>query len=285
MERKSAGTQAALIGLLGTLLASCSGCFGAALSAVVAVYAVGREQQHVALAAPESRQVLSINTGDIFISRQEAAALDPETYFVDLDRGLAIRRPASDWNQLEEMTLGEQITELGGQCLSLCDQPVYRIRYGQPIEIQSDRQVLVNGRPISEQRLNILEQLYGPPPWTVPYYSQVIVNVFERSATEQAGLHKLPDLVLLITAFSNMRVNRLIAEEGSDFVVLQTSGTYENVRLAGEPATFTLEDWILLAEAENAYYSVEIAYTPQSGQSLQVWDDLQAYMDSFRVIR
>ena len=54
--------------------------------------------------------------------------------------------------------------------------------------------------------------------------------------------------------------------------------------MAGETATFTLETWLLITEVEDAYYTVEIAYTPQSGQSVQVWDDLQVYMDSFRVI-
>ena len=285
MEHKSATVQAALIGLIGTILTSCSGCFGAVLSAAVTLYSVQQEQQRVALAAPEGRQVLSINTGNIIISRQEAATLDPQTYFVDLDRGLAIRRPLPGWNRLEDMRLSEQMAEVGGQCLVLCDKRVYRIRYGEPIEIQSDRQTRVNGRPIPEDRLDILEQLYGPPPWTAPYYSQVTISIFERPATEQVGFHKLPDLVLLVTAFSGLRVNRLIAEEGSNFVVLQTSGTYENVRMAGQPATFTLEDWVLLAEGKDAYYAVEIAYTPQSGQSLQVWDDLQTYMDSFRVIQ
>lgn len=285
MEQKSAGVQAALIGLIGAILTSCGGCFGAALSAAVTLYSLEREQQHVALAAPESQQVLSINTGNIFVSRQEAAALDPETYFVDLDRGLAIQRPLPGWNQMEELTLGEQIAEAGGQCLSLCDQRVYRVCYGQPIEIQSDQKTLVNGQPLSEDKLDALERLFGPPPWTAPYYSQVTISVYERPAAEQVRLYKLPDLVLLVTAFSSMRVNRLIAEEGSNFVVLQMSGTYENVRMAGEPATFTLEDWVLLAEAEDAYYAVEIAYTPQSGQSLQVWDDLQTYINSFRIVR
>lgn len=186
---------------------------------------------------------------------------------------------------MEALTIGEQMAEVGGQCLVLCDQPVYRTRYGQPIEIQSDRQTRVNGQSLPEERLDVLEQLYGAPPWTVPYYSQVTINIFERSATAQMGFDSLPDLALLATVASNLRVNRLIAEEGANFAVLQTSGTYENVRIDGEPATFTLEDWILLAEAEDAYYTVEIAYTPQSGQSLQVWDDLQAYMDSFRVIQ
>lgn len=93
MEQKSATVQAATIGLIGAILTSCSGCFGAVLSAAVTFYSVQREQQQVALAAPEGRQVLSINPGNIFVSRQEAAALDPETHFVDLNRGLAIRRP------------------------------------------------------------------------------------------------------------------------------------------------------------------------------------------------
>lgn len=282
---KSGGVKVALIGLIGTILTACSGCFGAVLSAAVTIYSLEREQQRVALSAPGGEQVLRINTGSIFISRQQAATLDPEVYLVDLTHGLVIRRPLPGWNEIEELTVGEQMAELGGQCFSLCDQRVYRIRYGQPIEIQSDPQTRINGQPLTEERLKVLEQLYGPPPWTSPYYSQVTFNIYGRSAAEQVRLHKLPDLVLLLTAFSSMRVNRLIAEEGSNFAVLQTSGTYENIRVAGEPATFTLEDWVLLAEAEDAYYVVEIAYTPQSGQSLQVWDDLQVYMNSFRVIQ
>lgn len=40
LEQKSATVQAALIGLIGTILTSCSGCFGAVLSAAVTVYSV-----------------------------------------------------------------------------------------------------------------------------------------------------------------------------------------------------------------------------------------------------
>ena len=68
-------------------------------------------------------------------------------------------------------------------------------------------------------------------------------------------------------------------------MVVQSSGTYEQVRMEGEEATLTLETWLLVTETETAYYTVEISYTPQSGHSVQVWDDLQTYMDSFRVIQ
>jgi hypothetical protein len=90
--------------------------------------------------------------------------------------------------------------------------------------------------------------------------------------------------LLLTATFSSARFNRLVAEEGSDFMLLQSSTTYEHVRMAGQMATFTIETWLLLAETEDAYYIVEISFTPQSGQPLQVWADLQTYMDSFRVV-
>ena len=137
----------------------------------------------------------------------------------------------------------------------------------------------------SPEWLAALEQLYGPPPWTTSYYSQVIVNVFDKSVEEQVHIKGLPDLVLMTMHFSAARVNRLIAEEGSDFVVTQSSATYDRIRLEGQMTSFTLESWLLFAEGKNAYYVVEISYAPQSGQSLQVWEDLQTYMDSFRGVQ
>jgi hypothetical protein len=47
----------------------------------------------------------------------------------------------------------------------------------------------------------------------------------------------------------------------------------------------TIDDWLLFAETDTAFYTVEIRYTPQSGQPIQVWDDLQLYIDQFRVIQ
>lgn len=286
-KKKPAATRVAVIGLIGTVLTVCSGLAGAIVSGTLTIYQVERQIQQVALAPPGGERALTIDTEGISISRQQAAALDPESYFVDLDHGLAIHRPLTGWSELEELTVAEQLTEAGAITLTpqVSEQPVYRIRYGEPIEIQSDRQTLVNGQSVPEHRLDALEQLYGPPPWTQPYYSQVVVNVFEKSVIKELGIKNLADLLFLSVQFSGGQINHLIAEEGSDFMMVQASATYENVRMAGETATFTLETWLLIAEAEDAYYTVEIAYTPQSGQSVQVWDDLQVYMDSFRVIQ
>lgn len=283
--KSSTAMQAALIGLIGTVVTVCSGLAGAAISGAVTVYQVERNRQNVALAAPESTQALNINTGGIVISRQQAAALDPERYFADLDHRVAFLRPLPGWSALEELTMEEQLAEDGAQCFGLCDQPVYRIRYGDPVEVQSDPQTMINGKPIPEDWIAALEKVYGPPPWTLSHYSQLVVNVFERSELEEMNVRGLPDVVLMTTHFSAARINRLIAEENSGFAITQSSVTYEPVRLDGEETAFALESWLLFAEGKEAYYVVEIAYAPQSGQSLQVWEDLQTYMDSFRVVQ
>jgi len=177
------------------------------------------------------------------------------------------------------------LAEQNVTCVSVCDQPVHRIRYGEPIEIESDRATTVNGHLIPEELLKANEFLYGPPPWKLPYYSQVILNVFEKSQVEPLRIHTLPDMILLMTRLTSGRVNRVVARADSHFAIVQLSGTYAGIRVSGVPATMTVDTWLLFAEADNAFYTVEISYTPQSGQPLQVWDDLQLYIDQFRVIQ
>lgn len=284
-EHKSIGLTTALIGLVGTILAACGGISGALVTSAVTVFQVQRQNQQVALPASGGGETLSVDTGSIFITRQKAAALDPATYYVNLDQAFVLHRPLPGWDHMEEMTVQDQLAEDNVTCLVVCDQPVFRIRYGEPIEIESDRQTTVNGHLIPEELLKLNEMLYGPPPWKLPYYSQMILNVFEKSEVQALGIHTLPDMILLMTRYSSGRVNRVIAQVDSHFAIVQLSSTYEGIRVGGEPATMTIDNWLLFAEADTAFYTVEIRYTPQSGQPLQVWDDLQLYIDQFRVIQ
>lgn len=284
-EHKSIGLTTALIGLVGTILAACGGISGALVTSAVTVFQVQRQNQQVALPASGGGETLSVDTGSIFITRQKAAALDPATYYVNLDQAFVLHRPLPGWDDMEEMTVQDQLAEDNVTCLVVCDQPVFRIRYGEPIEIESDRQTTVNGHLIPDNLLNATEKLYGPPPWKLPYYSQMILNVFEKSEVQALGIHTLPDMILLMTRYSAGRVNRVIAQVDSHFAIVQLSSTYEGIRVGGDPATMTIDNWLLFAEADTAFYTVEIRYTPQSGQPLQVWDDLQLYIDQFRVIQ
>jgi hypothetical protein len=284
-QQKSPVFRTALIGLLGTVLTVCGGLGGALVTSAVTIYQVQRQDQKVALTAPGGGQTLRVDTGTIFITRPEAAGLDPDTYYVNLEQAFILHRPLPGWDALEEMTVQEQLVEDNVTCLVLCDQPVFRIRYGEPIEIESDRGTTVNGHLIPDEILNLIVRLYGPPPWKLPYYSQMVLNVFYKSEVQELGIHTLPDMILLMARFAAGRVNRVVAQEGSHFAIVQRSSTYEGIRLGGEAATMTIDNWLLFAEADNAFYTVEITYTPQSGQPIQVWDDLQMYIDQFRVIQ
>jgi len=284
-ERFSPAIQTALIGLIGTILAACGGIGGALVTSAVTVYQVQRQNQQVSLPASGGGETLSVDTGTIFITRQEAAALDPAPYYANLEQAFVLHRPMPGWSLLEEMTVQEQLAEDNFECKAVCDQPVFRIRYGEPVEIESDRETTVNGHLIPDELLNLSEMLYGPPPWKVPNYSQMILNVFDKSEVQKFGIQTLPDLILLMTRYSAGRVNRIVAQADSHFAIIQLSGTYEGISVAGEPVTMTIDTWFLFAEADNAFYTVEIRYTPLSGQSIQVWDDLQLYIDQFRVIQ
>ncbi|NLE46079.1 MAG: hypothetical protein GX620_15275 [Chloroflexi bacterium] len=284
---RSNAVRLAIIGLLGTLLTVCGGVGGALISGAVTVYQLERKMQQVSVDSAESEEALSIDTGGIFITRQEAAALDPAAYYVDLDRGLALYRPLRGWGDLEQLTLADQLAETGNVVSDdeLGGQVVYRMRYGDPIEVELDRQSTINGHPMGEDMVLALDALYGSAPWTVPYHTQIIVNVFDRDVESQLGIHNLPQAMLWTMRYSSSRLHRLIAPAASDFIVVQGASTFGDVRIDGRTRTIAVEDWFLFAETDESYFVVEIVYTPQSGQSLQVWDDLQAYMDSFRVIR
>jgi hypothetical protein len=284
-EPKTSIFPTALIGLIGTLLTTCGGISGALITSAVTIYQVNRQNQQVALPASAGGETLSVDTGNIFITRQQAAALDGSIYYANLDQAFVLHRPLPGWDAMEEMTVEEQLAEDNVTCVAVCEQRVYRISYGEPIEVESDLSTTVNGQPIPENMVTILETMYGSPPWKLPYYSQVIVNVFEKSQVQSLGIRNLPDLILLMTRYTSGRVNRLVSRQDSHFALVQLSGTYEHIRLAGEPVAMTVDSWLLFAEAEAAFYTVEIRYTPQSGQPLQVWDDLQLYVDQFRVIQ
>jgi hypothetical protein len=284
-DHKSTAVQTALIGLIGTILAACGGITAALVTSAVTVYQVQRQNQQVALPASQGEETLNVDMGTIFITRQKAAALDSTTYYANLEQAFVLPRPLPGWDAMEVMTVQEQLAEENVTCLAVCDQPVFRIRYGEPIEIESDRETTINGHSIPKEMLIMSETLYGPPPWKLPYFSQVILNVFEKSEVQKLDIHSLPDMILLMTRYSIGRINRVIAQTDSHFAIVQLSSTYAHIRVSGEPVSMTIDNWFLFAEVDNAFYTVEIRYTPQSGQPLQVWDDLQLYINQFRVIQ
>ncbi len=276
-KQKSQAMRAAVIGLIGTLLAACGGLGGAVISAVVTVYQVERQVQQVEIAPPGSDQPLRVDTRRIAISYEEAMGLDPDDYYVVPEHGFVLAQPREEWTGVEEMTYRDLFVERGSYMTGSTwdEQPVCRIRYGELVQVQYRDGSQVNGVPVDVEAMRLL---CGTD--TFQFSNEISVVAVDK---EVAG-YTLAEVALEWGAIYRGGANRIVANEGGDYILMQTSWQVEDVRVDGQDGDLSIERWALFAEGPQNYYVVEVVYLPQTGQPKQVWDDLQAYMNSFRVI-
>lgn len=285
-KKKSSNTlRKAIIGLVGTLLTVCGGVTGALLSAGVTIYQVERERQQVALAAPSDEQALTVDTRQIAIDQDAAAGLDPKEYRIDQDVGFVVAQPCAGWRP-ENLVYDDLFSDQGSLSplvlfysavgLSWNEQPLYRIRYEEPIQVQFQEGSKENGIVVDVEGLR---QLAGTD--TLSNYSQIIVLAVDK---EVAADYTLADIALGWGKSHLGGVNHIVANREGEYILMQATWRLEDVRIDGRETDLAIERWALFAEGPARYYVVELNYVPSPGQSLQVWEDLQAYMDSFRVI-
>ncbi len=277
-------TRVAIIGLVGTILTVCGGLVGALIGGVATIYKVQQEAQRLAIAAPQSDQPLSVNTRQIAISSSKAAKLEPSKYLVFQDLGFVMAQPPLGWNQGGQRTYYDLFLEHGMNLSPLIlfsnqikdawdDQPLRLIRYSEPVAVQFLQGSTENGAAVDPTQLEND---------TVTYYSQVIVLALDKAIAQQD--FTLYELALTWGSLHQGGVNNLVANPDSQYVFEQVSWELKGVRVDDRQADLTLQRWALFAEGPDCYYIVEVQYVPVAGQSMQVWDDLQAYLDAFRVI-
>jgi hypothetical protein len=278
----------AVIGLVGTLLTVCGGLTGALLTAGFTIYQVEREAQQVALAAPGSDQALTVDTREIAIDRSAAARLGSD-YVVDTDVGFVMAQPRPGWNRIEEMTFHDLIFDKAAisplvYFFVLADtawdeQPMRRIRYAESVEIQYQESSTENGIPVN------LEALRGAAGGdTLTHYSQITILAVDKQVAHDVTLAQIA-LTWGPDPLYGGGTNRIIAHRDSQYILMQATSTVKDARINGQEADLSIERWALFAEGPQHYYVVELNYVPASGQSLQVWKDLQAYLGEFRVIQ
>jgi hypothetical protein len=277
-EQKPQALQVAVIGLVGTVLTVCGGLTGAAVSGAATICEIERQVQQVALAPPGGAQTLTVDTRQIAISHEEAQGLDAGEYYVTPDPGFVLARPRTGWSQVEVMTYRDLFVERGAWTGSAWDeQPVHRIRYGEPVQVQYHEGTVENGVPVA---VEALRSLLGSD--TFQRSNEITVLSIDK---RMAAHYTLASVALEWGMIHRGGVNRIVASEGSEYILMQSSWQLQKVRVDGQDADLSMERWALFAKGPEAYFVVEVNYLPQTGQPMQVWEDLQAYMHSFRVIR
>jgi hypothetical protein len=276
--------RAAIIGLVGTILTVCGGLSGALIGGITTIYKIEREAHQIAIAAPQSDQPLTVDTYKIAISSTEAAKLDPSKYLVFQDLGFVIAQPAIGWNDGGQMTYQDLFLEQGTNLSPLIlfytwikdawdDQPVRQIRYTDPVMVQFLEGSTENGVPVDPTKLEND---------TIAFYSRITTLALSKAVV--GNDFSLYGLALAWGSLHQGGVNELIANPNSQYVFEQVSWELKGVGVGGRKADLTLQRWALFAESSERYYIVEVQYVHGTGQSTQVWDDLQAYMNAFRVI-
>jgi hypothetical protein len=284
-KRQRSARQVAIIGLIGTVLAVCGGISGALIGGVTTIYKIEREAQQLGIAAPQSDLPLTVDTYQININSSEAARLDPSKYQVFPDLGFITAQPNNGWTDGGNMRFQDLFMEEATNLSPLIlfynwvkedwdDEPVHQFRYSQPVMVQFVQGSTENGIQVDPTMLDAD---------TIAFYSQITTLALSK---ETAG----PDFNLygLALAWGGLHqggVNELIANPNSQYVFEQVSWQLKGVRVAGQTTDLALQRWALFAENSENYYIVEVQFVPSSTQPRQVWDDLQAYLNAFRVIQ
>jgi len=195
-----------------------------------------------------------------------------------------LAQPRAGWGPIEEMTYADLFSEEGSALsplilfyskvgLSWDKQPVYRLRYQQPIQVQYVEGSRENGIAID------VAQLHSDK---AAYYSQITILAIEKDVAQG---YTLADIALTWGTFHWKAVNHIIANRDSDYILMQTTWRLEDVRVEGKETDLVIERWALCAEGPQYDYLVEVNFVPQPDGYQQVWDDLQYYAGSFRVIK
>jgi len=283
-KQQKSSRQAAIIGLVGTFLTVCGGVSGALIGGVATIYKIEREAQQMAITAPQGDRSLTVDTHLITIDSSEALKLDPSKYLVFQDLGFVLAQPGTGWSDGGQMTYWDLFLEEGTNLSPLIlfsnwikdtwdEQPVRQLRYTEPVMVQFIDGSTENGYQVDPAML-IND--------TIAFYSQITTLALSKAVVGQYFTHY--GLALSWGGLHAGGVNELIANPDSQYIFEQVSWELKGVRVDGQKADLTLQRWALFAENPENYYIVEVQYVPATGQSIQVWDDLQAYMDAFRVI-
>lgn len=115
------------------------------------------------------------------------------------------------------------------------------------------------------------------------FQDEFMVTVFDKRKLMEAPIKvTLPSLFVTLTSAMGLFTDKLVADEQSILGGVDLS--LQNVKIDQKIGDFAVERWMLLTENKEAFFLVEIAYSPQTQEPLKVWEDLRDMMTSFRAL-
>ncbi len=257
---------------------------------------------------------LSVKTSQLQAEPERITKLDPQQYFIDSMRGFSFEKPNRQrWSQpklllgldamlqaknllltsemREAMAAGLAVHPMGEM---LNDVEVLRLVSGDSLLIEVtdqtsnelidaiiDRMQKSAAAPLSESDLAAFRrQNIGFE--RITFSNEFMVSVYDKTKPQGAPIKpSLPNFFMMLTSAMGLAVDRLVADEQT--ILAGISLTLHQVKINGQLKDLRIDRWMLVTESQDHFYLVEIAYSPQTTGSIQIWEELRALMDSFRV--
>lgn len=262
-------------------------------------------------------KTLSIKTSKLYSPPEQIAGLDPQRYHVDSMRGFSFEFPSEKtWSKPKLISGIDAVLEAKGTLLTpeLMEQMARTLaihpmgpmlREVEMIRVISEDSIRIEitdetsnelidmilarvngeaqreGAELSNQELdNLRRQLVGFE--RITFSNEFTVSIYDKNKLKDVPIKlSLPKFYSVIS--SGLDINSLVAEKES--ILATVSVSLEHVKINENIKDLRIDRWILLAENQETFFMVEIAYSPQTAESIQIWEELRALMDSFHVIK
>jgi hypothetical protein len=257
---------------------------------------------------------LSVKTSQLQAEPEKITRLDPDRYFVDSMHGFSFEQPNRQrWSKpkllvgldailkAKNMLLTSEMSEAMAAGLAmhpmgemLNDVEVLRIISGDSIRVeitdQTSNELIdaiiekiqkAEGTTLSESDLaTARRQAIGFE--RISFSNEFTVSVYDKAKLKNVPINpSLPNFFMTLASAMGLAFDHLVADENS--ILAGISLTLHQVRLNDQLSDLRIDRWMLVTENAEKYYLVEIAYSPQTTGSIQVWEELRALMDSFHV--
>jgi hypothetical protein len=212
-----------------------------------------------------------------------------DDYYVDEPRGFAYRLPQGQWGPVQRFTGQQEFLKAKGVVVrGVSESAPTSTPFGDMIQhphitrFASERTLSVRFRPTA---------VFETPLGTVPIgqsalkradlTNEFMVTVFEKDRLTGQDV-SLAGLFSIVTSFDpSTTVDRVEATRG--IILAGVSFRYRDVVASGDDRDVSVNRALLFTESDTRFYVVEAGFSPEIGDGLSRWDELQAVLESFRI--
>jgi len=245
----------------------------------------------------------------------------PETLYVDSQRGFQLDLPKSaGWSRAEQLDFGGYLLRQGllpsheaipkfKDALSihpmgkmLAEASVMCVYEGDPVEVEitdstttdaleamlaravqvaARRGEKITDEQLSEQRKEIVAK--KTPVRKLPVQNSFAVMTMGKALAADSDIPPtLANVFVQNISQSGGAVENLVADDRT--ILYGSTQTWHNVLINGKQGELTTYAINQLTQSDRFIYMISIAFSPQTRQSLEVWNELQKMMQSFRML-